>query len=75
MDAEITTRVVLTDAFGRHVATVERTMRKSVGDNPRLFIQELMPASESHHEETVITALRAWDRDAWRHEESEGGSR
>lgn len=63
MEAEIKVSVVLKDGLGRHVATVERTVQKAAGDNPRFFVREVMPVAQGNAEETVLTALRAWDRD------------
>jgi hypothetical protein len=73
MQAEVTIRVTLTDGLGRHVATVERTVRKDAGGNPRFFVSEVMPVAEASVEETVLSALRAWDREASKREESSDG--
>ena len=71
MNAEITVKVVLTDEIGRHVATVERTARKDVGGNPRFFVSEVMPVAGANAEEAVLSALRAWDREASKRQEVE----
>lgn len=71
VNAEITVKVVLTDEVGRHVATVERAVRKDVGGNPRFFVSEVMPIAETNVEEAVLSALRAWDREASRRQEAE----
>jgi hypothetical protein len=55
------------------VATVERTVRKDAGGNPRFFVSEVMPVAEASVEETVLSALRAWDREASKREESSDG--
>lgn len=69
MQVEVTTRVVITDELGRHIATVERTRRKDVGGNPRFMLPEAMPVAEANTEEAMLSALRAVDRAASAREE------